>query len=69
MPWVSVTVHPVDANANKWNLIARAGPECPGAGGRPAFRHGSHDPQRWSSDPFIVSERGDRWYGLGICDI
>lgn len=65
-----VTVHPVDANANKWNLIARAGPECPG--GLVLSGHSDtvpYDPQRWSSDPFIVSERGDRWYGLGICDM
>ncbi|MBK8971884.1 MAG: acetylornithine deacetylase [Hahellaceae bacterium] len=65
-----VRLEAVDLKADKWNLIARIGPERPG--GLVLSGHTDtvpFDAKRWSSDPFAVSERDGRWYGLGICDM
>jgi acetylornithine deacetylase len=59
-----------DASGDKANLIARIGPtDVPGI-----VLSGHTDvvpanPDRWSSDPFCMEQRGDRLYGRGSCDM
>jgi len=53
----------------KSNLIATRGE---GPGGLVLSGHTDtvpFDEHRWQTDPFTLSERGDRWYGLGTCDM
>ena len=53
----------------KYNLIATRGQ---GPGGLVLSGHTDtvpFDDKRWKSDPFRLSERDDRWYGLGTCDM
>ncbi|MCP5161343.1 MAG: acetylornithine deacetylase [Hahellaceae bacterium] len=53
----------------KLNLVATLGT---GAGGLVLSGHTDtvpYDDSRWSSDPFTVTEKGGRWYGLGTCDM
>lgn len=53
----------------KYNLIATRGQ---GPGGLVLSGHTDtvpFDERRWQSDPFALSERDDRWYGLGTCDM
>lgn len=54
----------------RYNLLARAGP----SEGRGLIMSGHTDTvpwdeRRWSSDPFQLVERDDRWYGLGVTDM
>lgn len=54
---------------NKANLIATLGT---GPGGLVLAGHTDTVPcneQLWSSDPFLLSERDNRFYGLGSCDM
>ena len=53
----------------KYNLIATLGS---GPGGLVLSGHTDtvpFDDKRWQSDPFTLTERDDRWYGLGTCDM
>ncbi|MBD3658110.1 MULTISPECIES: acetylornithine deacetylase [Marinobacter] len=53
----------------KFNLIATLGA---GPGGLVLSGHTDtvpFDDKRWQSDPFTLTERDDRWYGLGTCDM
>ncbi|QBF83219.1 acetylornithine deacetylase [Shewanella maritima] len=53
----------------KHNLIARLGQ---GDGGLLLAGHTDtvpFDEGRWSHDPFTLTERDNRWYGLGTCDM
>ncbi|MBK1886369.1 MULTISPECIES: acetylornithine deacetylase [Marinobacter] len=53
----------------KYNLIATLGS---GSGGLVLAGHTDtvpFDDQRWQSDPFTLTERDNRWYGLGTCDM
>ena len=53
----------------KFNLVATLGQ---GPGGLVLSGHTDtvpFDPQRWRSDPFTLTERDGRWYGLGTCDM
>lgn len=53
----------------KYNLIATRGE---GPGGLVLSGHTDtvpFDDSRWETDPFTLSERSDRWYGLGTCDM
>ncbi len=62
---------PAGTNPDKLNLIARAGPEIPGRG-LVLSGHADtvpYDADRWSSDPFRLTERDNRWYGLGATDM
>lgn len=59
----------VNGVAQKCNLIATLG-----AGERGLVLSGHTDtvpcnPERWQSDPFCLTERDNRWYGLGTCDM
>ena len=58
-----------DVAAGKFNLVARSGS---GSDGLVLSGHTDTvpcDPALWSSDPFSASERDDRIYGLGSCDM
>lgn len=60
---------PVPGMPGKVNLIATLGS---GPGGLVLSGHTDtvpYDESRWQSDPFTLTERDDRWYGLGTCDM
>ena len=64
-----VETMPVPGAPGKFNLIATRGQ---GPGGLVLSGHTDtvpFDDQRWQSDPFTLTERWDRWYGLGTCDM
>lgn len=54
---------------NKFNLIASS---SVGSNGLVLSGHTDtvpYDDNKWNSDPFTLSERDKRWYGLGTCDM
>ncbi|MGE8409324.1 MAG: acetylornithine deacetylase [Pseudomonas sp.] len=56
-------------NPGKFNLLASFGS---GPGGLVLAGHSDtvpYDPQLWASDPLTLTESGDRWVGLGVCDM
>lgn len=60
---------PIPNRPGKFNLVATAGS---GPDGLVLSGHTDtvpYDEARWSSDPFTLTERDDRWYGLGSCDM
>ncbi|WP_166257195.1 acetylornithine deacetylase [Marinobacter salicampi] len=60
---------PVPGMPGKYNLIATLGS---GPGGLVLSGHTDtvpYDDKRWQSDPFTLTERDGRWYGLGTCDM
>ena len=60
---------PVPDMPGKYNLIATLGS---GPGGLVLSGHTDtvpFDDKRWQSDPFTLTERDNRWYGLGTCDM
>jgi acetylornithine deacetylase len=62
-------LHPVGGHPGKFNLIAVRGS---GPGGLVLAGHTDtvpYDVGRWTQDPFQLSERDGRFYGLGICDM
>ncbi|KEF30809.1 MAG: acetylornithine deacetylase [Gammaproteobacteria bacterium] len=65
----SVEILAVPGMPGKFNLIATLGS---GPGGLVLSGHTDtvpFDDKRWQSDPFRLTERDDRWYGLGTCDM
>lgn len=65
----AVDILQVPGMPGKFNLIATLGS---GAGGLVLAGHTDtvpYDDKRWSSDPFTLTERDNRWYGLGTCDM
>jgi acetylornithine deacetylase len=59
-----------NADGSKANLIARIGPEADG--GVLLSGHTDVVPvdgQAWSSDPFVLTRRGERYYGRGTADM
>ncbi len=65
----SVEVLAVPGMAGKYNLIATLGS---GSGGLVLAGHTDtvpFDDKRWQSDPFTLTERDNRLYGLGTCDM
>jgi len=63
------TVQPVPDSRNKHNLVASFGT---GKGGLLLAGHTDtvpFDEGRWSQDPFKLTEKDNRWYGLGTCDM
>ncbi|HVY34809.1 MAG TPA: acetylornithine deacetylase [Caulobacteraceae bacterium] len=59
-----------NADGTKCNLYARIGPAAPG--GVVLSGHTDVVPvdgQAWTSDPFVLTRRGDRLYGRGTCDM
>jgi acetylornithine deacetylase len=64
-----VEILPVPEHPNKANLIATLGQ---GAGGLVLSGHTDTvpcDPSLWADDPFELTERDDKWYGLGATDM
>lgn len=64
-----VQIMPVDGQANKANLIATRGT---GKGGLVLAGHTDtvpYDEGRWESDPFTLTDRDQRFYGLGATDM
>ncbi|MFD2640728.1 acetylornithine deacetylase [Pseudomonas japonica] len=58
-----------EVTPGKFNLLASFGS---GPGGLVLAGHSDtvpYDPQLWKSDPLTLSEEGDRWIGLGVCDM
>ncbi|MBW7471362.1 acetylornithine deacetylase [Marinobacter sp. F4218] len=65
----AVEILEVPGMPGKFNLIATLGS---GPGGLVLSGHTDtvpYDDKRWQSDPFTLTERDDRWYGLGTCDM
>ena len=65
----AVEILPVPGMPGKFNLIATLGQ---GPGGLVLSGHTDtvpYDEKRWRSDPFTLTERDGRWYGLGTCDM
>ncbi len=66
---MEVELMPVDDACRKWNLLAKIGT---GTGGLGLAGHTDtvpYDSGAWQSDPFVCTERDQRWYGLGVCDM
>ncbi len=60
---------PIAGHPGKFNLVASAGS---GPEGLVLSGHTDtvpFDEKRWGSDPFRLTERDGRWYGLGSCDM
>jgi acetylornithine deacetylase len=60
---------PIAGHPGKFNLVASTGS---GPDGLVLSGHTDtvpYDDSRWRSDPFALTERDDRWYGLGTCDM
>ncbi|MGB5202003.1 MAG: acetylornithine deacetylase [Sedimenticolaceae bacterium] len=60
---------PIADHPGKFNLVASAGS---GPEGLVLSGHTDtvpFDEKRWDSDPFRLTERDGRWYGLGSCDM
>jgi acetylornithine deacetylase len=60
---------PVPGMPGKFNLVATLGS---GPGGLVLSGHTDtvpFDDKRWQSDPFTLTEKDDRWFGLGTCDM
>lgn len=60
---------PIEGHPGKFNLVASLGS---GPDGLVLSGHTDtvpFDESRWTSDPFTLTERDNRWYGLGTCDM
>ena len=64
-----ITINPINGKPGKANLIAKKG------SGDNAFVLSGHtdtvplDEDLWHTNPFAITEKDDRWYGLGTCDM
>jgi acetylornithine deacetylase len=64
-----VDIQCVDAERKKFNMLATLGS---GPGGLILSGHTDTvpcNPERWSSDPFTLTEKDNKFYGLGTCDM
>lgn len=67
-----IDIADVPGQAGKVNLIARLGPEADQAGGLVLSGHTDtvpYDETGWNSDPFKLTEKDGRVYGLGTSDM
>ena len=65
----AIEILDVPGMPGKYNLVATLGS---GPGGLVLSGHTDtvpFDDKRWHSDPFTLTEKDDRWYGLGTCDM
>src|SRR3954452_9855391 len=59
-----------NADGSKTNLMATIGPAVPGGvvlSGHTDVGPGGGQP--WTSQPFVLTQKGDRLYGRGTCDM
>jgi len=64
-----VVIMPVEGNPGKFNMLATLGK---GPGGLVLSGHTDTvpcNPERWASDPWTLTERDGKLYGLGTCDM
>lgn len=64
-----VAISPIEGRPGKANLVATRGR---GTGGLVLSGHTDTvplDEHLWKTDPFKLTEKDDRWYGLGTCDM
>lgn len=64
-----ITISPVPDTRGKYNLLAKLGS---GTGGLLLSGHSDtvpFDEKGWYSDPFTITNRDDKFYGLGSCDM
>jgi len=68
----NVQILPVEHHPGKANLVATLG-EDNGQGGGLVFSGHTDtvpcNPEKWQSDPFTLTDRDNRFYGLGSCDM
>ncbi|XOV79705.1 MAG: acetylornithine deacetylase [Aestuariibacter sp.] len=65
----SISIHKVPGTRNKYNFLAQVGH---GAGGLLLSGHTDTvpcDEHLWTSSPFALTEKNNRLYGLGSCDM
>ncbi len=65
----AVELKPIEGRPGKFNLLAIKGQ---GPGGLVLAGHTDTvpcNPERWRQDPFTLTERDQRFYGLGTCDM
>ncbi len=65
----SISIQAVPLTRNKFNLLAKLGS---GQGGLLLAGHSDtvpFDENRWSSDPLKITEKDNKFYGLGTCDM
>ncbi len=65
----SIDIQAVPETRNKYNLLAKLGS---GEGGLLLAGHSDtvpFDENRWSSNPFDIVDKDDKFYGLGTCDM
>lgn len=73
-PGIAVELLP-GAEAGKASLLARVGPEVDPETRRGLLLSGhmdvvpADDRDRWTSDPFVLTDRGDRWVARGAADM
>lgn len=67
-----VQILPVENQPGKANLVATLGEDNGQGGGLVLSGHTDTvpcNPEKWQSDPFTLTERDNRFYGLGTCDM
>ncbi|MEW5010615.1 MAG: acetylornithine deacetylase [Cycloclasticus sp.] len=67
-----VSIQPLAEQNGKANLIATIGPQHKGANGLVLSGHTDtvpYDDSRWQQDPFKLTERDNKFYGLGSTDM
>jgi acetylornithine deacetylase len=65
----NIDIQAVPETRNKYNLLAKLGS---GEGGLLLAGHSDtvpFDENRWSSDPFEIIDKDNKFYGLGTCDM
>ena len=65
----TVKIQCVDAQRKKYNMLATLGK---GPGGLVLSGHTDTvpcNPERWNSDPFTLTDKDNKFYGLGSCDM
>ena len=65
----SINIHPVPNSRGKFNLLAKLGS---GDGGLLLSGHSDtvpFDEQGWNSDPFTITAKDEKFFGLGTCDM
>ena len=65
----TINIQQVPETRNKYNMLAKLGS---GDGGLLLSGHSDtvpFDENRWNSDPLVITEKSEKFYGLGTCDM